>query len=78
MIYTLIQKIVLYDDKIEIYYNYADPMKADASPADEHRLFFSINGSNLLCSVSPDKLKANPFPLGDGFTFLVCLGEYES
>ena len=53
-------------------------MKADASPADEHRLFFSINGSNLLCSVSPDKLKANPFPLGDGFTFLVCLGEYES
>ena len=54
MIYTLIQKIVLYDDKIEIYYNYADPMKADASPADEHRLFFSINGSNLLCSVSPN------------------------
>ena len=27
---------------------------------------------------SPDKLKANPFPLGDGFAFLVCLGEYES
>lgn len=59
MIYTLIQKIVLYDDKIEIYYNYADPMKADASPADEHRLFFSINGSSLLCSVSPHQNNPN-------------------
>lgn len=59
MIYTLIQKIVLYDDKIEIYYNYADPMKADASPADEHRLFFSINGSSLLCSVSPNQNNPN-------------------
>ena len=54
MIYTLIQKIVLYDDKIEIYYNYIDPIKPDGSSADDdHRLFFIWDSSNVLQPVSP-------------------------
>ena len=54
MIHTLIKKIVLYDDKIKIYYNYTDPIKPDgSSPEDSHRLFFIIDGSNLLHPAAP-------------------------
>ena len=54
MIYTLIQKIVLYDDRIEIFYNYIDPIKPDGSSADDdHRLFFIWDNSNILQPVSP-------------------------
>ena len=53
MIYTLIQKIVLYDDCIEIFYNYIDPIKPDGSSADDdHRLFFIWDNSNILQPVS--------------------------
>ena len=56
MIHTLIKKIVLYDDKIKIYYNYTDPIKPDgSSPEDSHRLFFIIDGSNLLHPAAPKK-----------------------
>ena len=56
MIHTLIKKIVLYDDKIEIYYNYTDPIKpGGSSPKDSHRLFFIIGGSNLLHPAAPNK-----------------------
>ena len=56
MIHTLIKKIVLYDDKIEIYYNYTDPIQpGGSSPKDSHRLFFIIGGSNLLHPAAPNK-----------------------
>ena len=56
MIHTLIKKIVLYDDKIKIYYNYTDPINPDgSSPEDSHRLFFIIDGSNLLHPAAPHK-----------------------
>lgn len=54
MIHTMIKIIVLYDDKIEIYYNYTDPIKpGGSSPEDSHRLFFIIDGSNLLHPAAP-------------------------
>ena len=61
MIPTLIKKIVLYDDKIEIYYNYTDPIKpGGSSPEDSHRLFFIIDGSNLLHPAAPRTRPAFP------------------
>ncbi len=54
MIHTMIKIIVLYDDKIEIYYNYTDPIKpGGSSPEDSHQLFFIIDGSNLLHPAAP-------------------------
>ena len=54
MIHTMIKKIILYDDKIEIYYNSTDPIKPGGpSPEDSHRLFFIIDGSNLLHPAAP-------------------------
>ena len=56
MIYTLIQKIVLYDDKIEIFYNYIDPIRPDGSSDDDgHRIFVILDGSNLIRSAAPRK-----------------------
>lgn len=61
MIHTLIKKIVLYDDKIEIYYNYTDPIKPGGSSSeDSHRLFFIIDGSNLLHPAAPQIRPALP------------------
>ena len=69
MIYTLIQKIVLYDDKIEIYYNYIDPIRPDGpSDDDDHRIFFILDGSNLIRSAAPHK-KA---PLWGFFAWYPC------
>lgn len=60
MIHTLIKKIVLYDDKIEIYYNYTDPIKPGGSSSeDSHRLFFIIDGSNLLHPAAPYQNNTN-------------------
>ena len=56
-----IDKIVLYDDKIEIYYNYTDPIKPGGSSSeDSHRLFFIIDGSNLLHPAAPQIRPALP------------------
>ena len=58
MLATLIQKIILFDDKIEIYFNYTQrPYPDDSSPDDNHRVFFSLCGSTFFRSGAPNKNK---------------------
>lgn len=60
MIYSLIRKIVLYDDKIEIYYNYTDNADPDATFSVDNRreLFYSLS-STLSNSCSPKRSVSN-------------------
>ena len=78
MIHTLIKKIVLYDDKIKIYYNYTDPIKPDgSSPEDSHRLFFIIDGSNLLHPAAPTLNSLNFFVIKRMFGLFCFIEEFE-
>lgn len=58
MLNTLIQKIILFDDKMEIYFNYTPrPYPDDPSPDDNHRVFFSLSGSTFSRLGAPNKNK---------------------
>ena len=70
MIYSLIQKIIVFDNQVEIYYNYID-LNNPIPPLGGDGNFSLVDCSALQKSCSPNKLKANPFPLGDGFAFIV-------
>ena len=59
MLFALIQKIVLYDDKVEIYYNYIkNPYPDNFSPEIDRDSSF-IECSIVLQSGAPQ----NPYPL---------------
>ncbi len=73
LIKNLIQKIVVYDDRFEIYFNYLNrmPPKTDDGRDKSVRETPPNMCSDISKDSSPNKLKANPFPLGDGFAFTV-------
>ena len=61
MLFALIQKIILFDDKIEIYYNYIkNPYPDDFSPEIARDSSF-IPCSIQFQSVAPDWTKSNIF-----------------
>ena len=78
LINIFINRIYLYDDKVRIVLNGCDrPVELDNSLLSDLSTFFEsvsealqlAEGSDLSLSVPPNKLKANPFPLGNGFAF---------
>jgi len=76
LIDMFVNKVFLYDDKIIITYNYSgnnNELTAEiVEEAAEEALFGNANKcSDALQAGPPNKLKANPFPLGDGFAFIV-------
>ena len=57
MIQTLVRKIVVYEDKVEIFYNYTDETNpGDGTPRDSYLL----SGSDS--SVMVDSAQTNPNP----------------
>ena len=58
-----VNSIYLYDDRYVITFNYKNKSKTVT--------FEEIESSSLTSKGSPNKLKANPFPLGDGFAFII-------
>ncbi len=60
MIRTLIEKIVLYDDKIEIHYKYAPNKLPDYPETTDNRDFLYINSSIFTSSRAPKTIKVEP------------------
>lgn len=50
LLQTLIQKIITYDDKLEIYYNYVEHMSTDTPPQD-----YSLGKGKIGCADSSQK-----------------------
>ena len=57
---SLIKEIVLYDDKMEIYYNYADPKRR---LDDENRQAFSFYSETFETEIDEHKFKGTPYVL---------------
>ncbi len=55
IVYTLIRKIILFDDKIEIYYNLIDNTHPDDLSPDDRRELFWHRGSTMLQTGAPIK-----------------------
>ena len=72
MIQTLVRKIVVYEDKIEIYYNYTDETNpGDDSPRDP--LYYSGSDSSAILGSSttnPNQNEKN-YPKGSDSSFMV-------
>lgn len=57
---SLIKEIVLYDDKMEIYYNYADPKRR---LDDENCQVFSFYSETFETEIDEHKFKGTPYVL---------------
>lgn len=60
MLYTLIQKIILYDDKIEIFYNYTENNNPDDN---NHRDYYFEKGSTDSILVEIKRLELSTYAL---------------
>lgn len=61
MLATLVQKIILFDDKMEIFFNYTQrPVPNNPSPDDSHRVFFSFCGSTFFPLGAPKPTEIEP------------------
>ena len=73
---TMIRKVVLYDDKMEIHYNFSDRPEPDdpdgTSPEDRRVISFSFQ-STLSSSVPPSQNNPNLLATADWFGFVVYL-----
>ena len=58
IINTLIQKIVLFNDRAEIYYNYIDKQKP-ADPSEDQQVCLLLNGSILSHAGAPNRNNSN-------------------
>ena len=64
LIDSFVNAIYLYDDKFVIAYNYKNKSKIVT--------FEEIESSRFTQEASPNKVKANPSPKGNGFAFVLC------
>ena len=55
VVYTVINKIILFDDKIKIYYNLIDNTYPDELSPDNRREFIWNKGSTMLHAGAPEK-----------------------
>ena len=72
MIQTLVRKIVVYEDKIEIYYNYTDETNpGDDSPRDP--LYYSGSDSSVIQGSNPTNPNQNEknYPKGSDSSVMV-------
>ena len=66
LIRTLVKKVVLYDDRIQIYYNYADrktQKQTEGSDGDEADQAFCFYDEDKIFSLTNYKLRSNPHEL---------------
>ena len=66
LIRTLVKKVVLYDDRIQIYYNYADrktQKKNEGSDGDEADQTFCFYDGDKTFPLTNYKLRSNPHEL---------------
>ena len=66
LIRTLVRKVVLYDDRIQIYYNYADrktQKKTEGSDGDEADQTFCFYGGDKTFPLTNYKLRSNAHEL---------------
>lgn len=79
LIQTLIHKIVLFDDKVEIYYNYVNTPNPDDPPTDDRRdLFWNINSSTLFQNGAPSLNSLNFFTVKKTFGLFCFIEEFEN
>ncbi len=64
LVFTLIKKIIVYDDKIAIRYNFIDNQSPDSTPPEDERgISLALNGSSFICSGAPNRTNSNHFVL---------------
>ena len=74
IVYTAINKIILFDDKIKIYYNLIDNTYPDELSSDDRREFIWNKGSTMLHAGAPKEYNPNCLLVTSewfGFTFYI-------
>ena len=78
MIRKLIKKVVLYDDKIEIYYNYAPNELPDCPDNTDNRDFLYIDSSIFTSSCAPSLNSLNFFTVKRTFGLFCLMEEFKN
>lgn len=77
IINTLIQKIVLFNDRAEIYYNYIDKQKP-ADPSEDQQVCLLLNGSILSHAGAPSLNSLNFFTIRKTFGLFCYIEEFKN